>query len=61
MFLHGAAIKTQDRSEVVKQLLQLAKSEKKRRELKLACTEWMEKQGSPSAFTLDVIRKKLGI
>jgi 3-deoxy-D-manno-octulosonic-acid transferase len=61
MFLHGAAIKTQNRSEVVKQLLQLAKSENKRKELKLACAEWMEKQGSPSAFTLKVIKKKLEI
>ena len=61
MFLHRAAIKTKDRSEVIKQLLQLAKSENRRKELKLACIQWMEKQGSPSAFTLEVIKKKLEI
>ena len=61
MFLHGAAIKTENSSEVVKQLLHLAKSENRRENLKFACFQWMEKQGSPSAFTLEVIKKELGI
>lgn len=61
MFAHGAAIQTSDPGEVFQQLVRAARDKNLRNKLSFACTSWMEKQGSPSEFTLNLIKKKMEI
>ena len=61
MFAHGAAIQTNDPGEVFQQLVRAARDKNLRNKLSFACTSWMEKQGSPSEFTLNLIKKKMEI
>lgn len=59
MFLQGAALQTHDEGEVRRTLMDLAKSEEKRAHLRNASREWMRRQGSPSDYTLELIRERL--
>jgi 3-deoxy-D-manno-octulosonic-acid transferase len=60
MFLHHAAIESKDASDVTRQLMILAKDRKIREKAGNACKNWIQKQGSPSEFTLNTIEQILG-
>ncbi|MBP51732.1 MAG: 3-deoxy-D-manno-octulosonic acid transferase [Opitutae bacterium] len=60
IFHNQAAIRTDSKSDVIAQILRLVRDPEKRDELKHATSSWMEQQGSPTDFTLKVIRQLIG-
>lgn len=59
MFLHGAALGCNTKSDIVKEIRQLVQNPKKRTEVKNNAHKWMLSQGSPSVFTFDTITQAL--
>ena len=57
IFHHGAAIRCDSRSDVISKILSLARNPEKRVQLQSASSSWMEQQGTPTDYTLSVIRK----
>ena len=60
MFIHHAALESKDASDVPRQLMILAKDRKIQEKAGNACKNWIQKQGSPSEFTLNTIEQILG-
>ena len=57
IFHHGAAIRCDSKSDVISKILSLARNPEKRVQLQSASSSWMEQQGTPTDYTLSVIRK----
>ena len=59
MFEHGCALRCADQSEIIKKIIALIQNQKSRDQMQDASKKWMDKQGSPTSFTLEKIHSLL--
>ena len=59
MFEHGCALRCADQSEIIKKIIALIQNQKSRDQMQDASKKWMDKQGSPTSFTLEKIHTLL--